>query len=272
MTRDDGFIGQLESYLDDYEGHTPLPETVRDAVRAALPRTRQTGSARGPVRYLTMMSTKAGPILIAAVAAAVLIVAGGAFLFSGRNVGGPASTPNATPVPSAEACARTTANAAGAGGGRLDIDWCATVESGSKTLVSFSMEGPRDWVANWYAGFGTLWLRPSGGGAITFVLHEGRSVDEVVDDIAGRNGYVVDNRSSVTLGGAEGFVFDVGRDPSAATDEVPPLIDDQDLDWTLSTGSRTRVWVVDRDGETIMIAAGEAQTDQLASALRTIDW
>ena len=37
MTRDDDFIGQLEGYLDEYEGSTPLPDEVRDAIRAQLP-------------------------------------------------------------------------------------------------------------------------------------------------------------------------------------------------------------------------------------------
>ena len=41
MTHNDEFIGQLESYLDEYEGSTPLPEDVRDAIRAELPLTRQ---------------------------------------------------------------------------------------------------------------------------------------------------------------------------------------------------------------------------------------
>ena len=37
MTRNDDFIGQLEGYLDEYEGSTPLPDEVRDAIRAELP-------------------------------------------------------------------------------------------------------------------------------------------------------------------------------------------------------------------------------------------
>jgi hypothetical protein len=220
---------------------------------------------------MTMMFTKAGPIAIAA-AAVLLVVAAGAFLVSSRNVGGPAPSPSATPTPSAQACTETTANAAGAGGRRLEIDWCSSLDSGSKVRVSFTMEGPPEWVAEWYTGFGTLWLRPTGGGAITFVVDDGRSVDEVVADITGRTGYVIDNRSSVTLGGADGVVFDVTRDPAVADSEVPPLIDDPDLDWSVTKGSLTRVWVVDRDGETIMIATGATHADAVAAALQTITW
>ena len=39
MTAHDPFINQLEDYLDEYEGNTPLPEAVRDAIRAELPST-----------------------------------------------------------------------------------------------------------------------------------------------------------------------------------------------------------------------------------------
>ena len=46
MTREDQFIGQLERYLDEYEGITPLPEAVRDAIRAELPKTKQAGPRR----------------------------------------------------------------------------------------------------------------------------------------------------------------------------------------------------------------------------------
>ncbi len=43
MTRDDDFIGQLEGYLDEHEGLTPLPAAVRGAVRAQLSTTKQVG-------------------------------------------------------------------------------------------------------------------------------------------------------------------------------------------------------------------------------------
>ena len=43
MTRDDDdFTGQLEGYLDEYLGSTPLPDEPRDAIRAQLPSIRQT--------------------------------------------------------------------------------------------------------------------------------------------------------------------------------------------------------------------------------------
>jgi hypothetical protein len=41
MTRDSDFIGIIEEYLDEHEGHTPLPDGTRNAIRAELPSTRQ---------------------------------------------------------------------------------------------------------------------------------------------------------------------------------------------------------------------------------------
>ena len=60
MTRDDTFVEQLENYLDEYEGLTPLPDLVRDDVRAALPSTNQVGPMPGLRRYFPMsLSTPA---------------------------------------------------------------------------------------------------------------------------------------------------------------------------------------------------------------------
>ena len=96
MTRDDDFIGQLEGYLDEYEGSTPLPNPVRDAVRAQLPVTKQIGPVSGLMRDIYMnrsIDTPARWGLVAAVIIGAMIIGGG--LFFGRpNVGGPAPAPS----------------------------------------------------------------------------------------------------------------------------------------------------------------------------------
>jgi hypothetical protein len=103
MTRDDRFIGQLEDYLDGFDGETPLPGHVRDAVRAELPRTRQVHPRRGPARVFDIMSnlTSSAPYGIAA-AAIVIAVAGGAWLIAGRpgDVGTVPPDPTPSPAPS----------------------------------------------------------------------------------------------------------------------------------------------------------------------------
>jgi hypothetical protein len=102
MTREDDFIAQLEGYLDEYEGLTPLPDAVRDAVRAALPTTKQIGPIAGLMRNLNMTvnlppAARYG-LVAAAVVAAVLL---GVTLFGrGPNTGGE-TQPTPTPMPTA---------------------------------------------------------------------------------------------------------------------------------------------------------------------------
>ena len=89
----------MEAYLDDYEGSTPLPDTVRDAIRAELPKTKQIGSSWDPTRFLNMTmgvhpAAKYG--LLAAVVMAVAVL-GVVFVYRGSNVGGPDATPTPRP-------------------------------------------------------------------------------------------------------------------------------------------------------------------------------
>ena len=95
MTRDDDFIGQLEGYLDEYEGQTPLPDAVRDAVRASLPTTKQMQRRATPWNHTLR--------LIAGAAAVVLVAFIGYQFFGPSNTGGPEpssapSAPHGQPV------------------------------------------------------------------------------------------------------------------------------------------------------------------------------
>jgi hypothetical protein len=101
MTNNDPFIGQLERYLVEYEGPTPLPDTVRDAVHAQLPKTKQIGPISGPVRDIYMNSSMDTPARWGLVAAVVIgaVIIGGAFIFGSGGVGG---SPDPTPSPSVE--------------------------------------------------------------------------------------------------------------------------------------------------------------------------
>jgi hypothetical protein len=96
------FTDQLEDYLDNAEGSTVLPETVRNTIRAKLPRTRQLEPLWGPMRFLPMAmhiprSTRYG---LAGVVVAIALL-GGAGLLVGTNH--PSSSP--TPMPSASPAA-----------------------------------------------------------------------------------------------------------------------------------------------------------------------
>jgi len=99
MTSRDDFIGQLEGYLDDFEGMTPLPDAVRDAVRAQLPTNKQIGPISGLMRDITMNTRIPAPArygLVAAVAVAAVVLAA-TLLGRGPNVGGE-PTPSPSPL------------------------------------------------------------------------------------------------------------------------------------------------------------------------------
>lgn len=112
MNRDDDLIAQLEDYLDSFDGVTPLPVRVRDAVRADLPRTRQVRPARGMGRVLDMISQASTPARWGVAAAVVVaaVVLGAAFV--NRDGGLPAVGAAATPSPSPSTSPTPTASPA----------------------------------------------------------------------------------------------------------------------------------------------------------------
>jgi hypothetical protein len=101
MTRDDDFIGQLEGYLDEYEGSTPLPGDVRNAIRAQLPSIQQR-PAWWPARRFPSMNNIA-KLSVAAAVVAVAALLGFNYLVA-PNIGGPGldePSPSPTPTPAA---------------------------------------------------------------------------------------------------------------------------------------------------------------------------
>lgn len=105
MTPNDDFIGQLEGYLEEYEGSTPMPEDVRTAIRAQLPSINQRPAWWPARRFVEMNNT--AKLALAAAAVVVAAILGIQFLGAGQNVGGPdlgdpnspATTPSLTPRP-----------------------------------------------------------------------------------------------------------------------------------------------------------------------------
>jgi len=100
MITDDLFIGQLEDYLDRFDGETPLPERVRAEVHAALPAIRQV-SAR-PARFWAGSTSGLSAAALWGVAAAGLVVAiaaGTVLVAANRDHGVAATQGPATPSP-----------------------------------------------------------------------------------------------------------------------------------------------------------------------------
>jgi hypothetical protein len=151
MSHDDHFISQLEDYLDAFDGVTPLPDRVRDAIRAELPSARQVRPQPGLERVFTMLSN-ASPVARLGLAAAAVIVAvvlGAAFLNNGRSqgVGGaaPTPTPTATIAPTT---APTSAPSVAAGPLTLKeapIAPCDATDTSPTTCVAAGTYQLNDW-------------------------------------------------------------------------------------------------------------------------------
>jgi hypothetical protein len=98
MKQDDDFIGQLEDYLESFEGTTPLPDRVRDAVHAELPWTHQVNPLLGLRRTEMTSTTTLFRWGLLAAALVVVAFAATALLPGGAN---PAVTPTSAPPASA---------------------------------------------------------------------------------------------------------------------------------------------------------------------------
>ena len=104
MTRDPDLIGLIEGYLDDFEGHTPLPDASRDAIRARLPSTSQRpawwpGWRSPEMNTITKYALGAAAAVLVAIVGIQIIAPGGSF---GAPSGAP-PTPDPTPAASLEA-------------------------------------------------------------------------------------------------------------------------------------------------------------------------
>jgi hypothetical protein len=157
MTSDDDFIGQLEAYLERFDGATPLPDRVRDAVHADLPWTRQVRPRSGLLRRINMSSTTS---MIArwGLLAACLVVAvalGSAILLPGRGAGpGAATSPSPmptvvlTPSPGASPLALAGAPAAACSSAQPSVETC--IRAGTYLLAPTVPRGLVDVPVGWF--------------------------------------------------------------------------------------------------------------------------
>ena len=103
MTRNDDFIGQLEGYLEEYEGSTPLPDDVRDVIRAQLPSIQQR-AAWWPAQRVESMNLMLRYGIAAAVIAVVAAIGFSLFNNVGEDTAPPAPSadePATAPIPEA---------------------------------------------------------------------------------------------------------------------------------------------------------------------------
>ena len=153
--------------------------------------------------------------------------------------------------------------------------WC--IPRGlDQEVVAFAFDGPADWADQVYTGGESLYLRPSGGGAIAFFLTGPDTADAWLAEITGTEAFEVSEPEPVTVDGVDGFVVDVRLAPGAA--DAPPLIENSDVPWNLTEGNAARVWILDAEPEAIAIVTGapeadfEAWADAVGDAVSSLQW
>jgi hypothetical protein len=154
---------------------------------------------------------------------------------------------------------------------------CGAFHAGlDQEVVAFAFDGPAEWADQVYTGGESLYLRPSGGGAIAFFLNGHDTVDAWLADITGTEAFEVSVPQPVTVGGADGFVVDVRLADGAA--DAPALIESSDVPWNLTEGNAARVWIIDAEPEALAIVTGapeadfEAWADAVSEAVDSLQW
>jgi hypothetical protein len=284
MTSDKDFIGVLEEYLDEYEGATPLPESVRDAVRAQLPTTNQVGPLSGPMRYPSMfnlpMAARYGLAAAVLLAAAVI----GVSFFSSQNVGGlgPVEVPSATATP-------TPTRVPTAPSGQLEP---GTYRFAQFTRRAFTVTVPEGWSRDnnfLGTGSGTAESDAFQGNGVYFAtwmvshvysdscqwegaLRPTESVGELIQALAEQGGHETTAEGETELGGlpATQFEFSVPSDfDIAGCDQEfmrlwPDAGPNENYGLPIAVGQIVTVYVVDIDGEAQLVIAGHKEASTAA--------
>jgi hypothetical protein len=276
MTRDDDFIGQLEGYLEEHEGSTPLPDDVRDALRAQVPLTQQR-PAWWPARRLRVMNNTVR-IVLAAAAVVVIAFLGIRFLGLGSNVGGPDATPSPTPIPEAFPNQRILSP------GSYVID--------DPFPVRITLDVPEGWFA-WISNADVAGLivdhgedSGSGWGPSFWVVENvyadtcdpvesmtpplGSSVDDLVTALTGLPGFTATAPTEVTVSGFSGVEFELtapGDGEQGVCPDHPTWTTAGSEPRVMQHGETNRIQILDVDGVRLVIAIVEyAHTTEIEQA------
>jgi hypothetical protein len=264
MTRESDLIGFLEEYLDDVEGHTYLPDTTRDAIRARLPSTTQR-PAWWPGWRLPEMNTMMKYGLGAAAAVLVAVIAGVAALGGLGNVGAPSSTlVPSSPQPTATLLPKLSAGVREAGTYRassfIPIEVLVTVPegwSGGGDWLLFGPKGPEgpDGMNIRFGSVSNVFANPfdSGDGFVDPPV--GPSVDDLVEAMTSHPDWTVSAPTTTTLDGYAGKVVRMTLPP----DDMPTgrfmLFQDGALGdrWAFEPGQIIDFYIIDVDGERLVL-------------------
>jgi hypothetical protein len=167
----------------------------------------------------------------------------------------------------------------------LTVGWCPTRPDGQQVGVAFRLttRGP-GWLNGEQSGSQeALFFRPYGygvqpGGKVAVSVGGPAILEDWLALITGEAAYTVSEPQPISLGGADGYAFDVSTAPGHAdVGDAPRLIDSGAISWEVG-GTTSRVWLVDHDGQPIMFVARPnfagvtSWGTWVGDILQTIEW
>ncbi len=286
MTRESDFIAQLEDYLDEFEGSTPVADAVRETIRAGIPSIRQRPAwwpAPGTVHL-----NRALAVGVAAAAVVIVAVLGISYLApGGSNFGdfGEEPTPTASASPMAWPAMRNTGLDAG------------TYVSDAPAPVRSTISVPESWIS---CGVGSVVVEacsssidravivsmvdnlvrdPCDGSRDLLDPPVGESVDALVIALSNLSGFEATEPIDITLDGFRGKEFEL-----TAPTEPDCVLGDSGLGtWRVRGSTRTNgvgpgevnlLRILDVDGVRVMIAGAyqpDASADEIAEVRAIFD-
>lgn len=266
MTRDPTFIGLLEDYLDDFEGHTPLPDEARDAIRARLPMTTQRPAWWPGWRSPNMNTTTRYAL---GTAATVLVFVVGFTVLSGGRSNFGAPDPTQTPEETVGALAGQANLAAGrySIGSGISNRVSAAVPDGWAAVDHWGVSGPLGYDAPDGMGVrfytvGNLLNNPSSYADGRQDPPVGPTVDDLIQAIVDQTEWTASTPTEATIGGFSARHVQITIPEGAELDSREPggafyLFQDEGAGqiWGLEWGQMFEVYVVDVDGERLVLDA-----------------
>ena len=238
MSTETTFIDLLEGYLDDFDGPTPMPDHVRDAIHAALPQTAQARPVPVIGRVFDMSgSSTALRWAIAAALVVTAIVVGGALMSTG---GGGLAPATASPTASRSSSPAAVALSSAPPAACRDNDITKNcIPAGTYTLPSASwprkigLTVPTGWF-NWNpgadydgvlvdggpeapgSGWGLMFMTvgevakdPCDGSKGTTTLASPQTADALIAAMRAWPGFAVSDPAPVVIDGQEGKIVEL---------------------------------------------------------------
>jgi hypothetical protein len=265
MTRDSGFIDFLEDYLDEHEGQTPLPDEVRDVIRAELPSTQQRPAWWPGWRFPEMNTT--AKYALGAVAAVLVAVIGFTIVAGGNGSFG-ASDPKVTPEPSVAALSGQMPLAPGryAVLSGIDMQVTAAVTDNWSAVDDWAVRGPSGYEAPGGMGLrfytvGNLFNNPSSFADGLQDPPVGPTADDLIEAIVDQSEWTASTPRDTTIGGFPARHVRITIPDGAELDPRNGgsffLFQDEGAGqiWGLEAGQMFEVYVVDVNGERLVLDA-----------------